>query len=275
MFSYIYGKSNITFAGILQEQASIPMTDKSYVIYAGPLDESLLDTQKVTFNTINQYSFCLAQEDIEFKNALQQSDVLLPDGISIVHLVRLLTGKKLKKIAGYDLHNFFLAHYNETGGSCFYLGSSQNTLDKIEKRVRSEYPSLRVGGYSPPYKTEFSDEDNLKMIKAVSDFKPDVLFIGMTAPKQEKWANKFKNELDVKKICSIGAVFDFFAGTVKRPSQFWINLGLEWLFRLSKEPRRMWRRYLYYGPKFVFQILKGKIAPTTFILKSGEIKHVS
>jgi N-acetylglucosaminyldiphosphoundecaprenol N-acetyl-beta-D-mannosaminyltransferase len=262
----------MTFANTRKVQTSITLANKSYLVYANPLDESLLNTQKIIFSTINQYSFCLAQEDNEFKDALQQSDVLLPDGISIVHLIRLLTGKKLKKIAGSDLHEFFLARYSKKGGSCFYLGSSQSTLDKILKRVSLEYPSLRVGGYSPPYKTEFSDEDNLKMIKAVNDFKPDVLFIGMTAPKQEKWANKFKDELDVQKICSIGAVFDFYAGTVKRPSQFWINMGLEWFFRLSNEPRRMWKRYLYYGPIFVFKILQGKIEPTTFILTSTEGK---
>ena len=97
------------------------------------------------------------------------------------------------------------------------------------------------------------------MINAVNNFKPDVLFIGMTAPKQEKWAFKNKNQLDAKIICSIGAVFDFYAGTVVRPHPFWINLRLEWFIRLLKEPKRMWKRYLYYGPVFIISILTKKI----------------
>jgi N-acetylglucosaminyldiphosphoundecaprenol N-acetyl-beta-D-mannosaminyltransferase len=94
------------------------------------------------------------------------------------------------------------------------------------------------------------------MIAAVNEVKPDVLFVGMTAPKQEKWGHANKKKLDAKTICAIGAVFDFYAGTVERPSQFWINLQLEWFIRLVKEPKRMWRRYLYYGPFFLYLLLK-------------------
>jgi N-acetylglucosaminyldiphosphoundecaprenol N-acetyl-beta-D-mannosaminyltransferase len=96
------------------------------------------------------------------------------------------------------------------------------------------------------------------MIAAIKVFKPDVLFVGMTAPKQETWAYEHYDEIDAKMICSIGAVFDFFAGTVKRPSKFWIKLGLEWFIRLVKEPKRMSRRYLYYGPIFVILMMKQK-----------------
>ena len=88
------------------------------------------------------------------------------------------------------------------------------------------------------------------MINAVNAFRPDVLFIGMTAPKQEKWAFANKEMLDAPIICSIGAVFDFYAGTVKRPGKAWIYCGMEWLVRLVKEPKRMWIRYGYYGPVF-------------------------
>ncbi len=81
----------------------------------------------------------------------------------------------------------------------------------------------------------------------------------MTAPKQEKWTFEHKDMLDAKVICSIGAVFDFYAGTVERPSQFWINAGLEWLVRLVNEPNHMWKRYLYYGPIFIFIVLREKL----------------
>lgn len=101
------------------------------------------------------------------------------------------------------------------------------------------------------------------MIAAVNAFQPDVLFVGMTAPKQEKWSYKHKPQLDAKIICSIGAVFDFYAGTVARPSPFWIKMRLEWFIRLIKEPKRMWKRYLYYGPIFIKLILQQKFKNIT------------
>ncbi|MEO8254530.1 MAG: WecB/TagA/CpsF family glycosyltransferase, partial [Flavobacterium sp.] len=183
----------------------------------------------------------------------------LPDGMAIVLAVRFLYGKTIKKIAGADIHQFLLEDLNAKSGSCFYLGSSPETLEKIKARVRLEYPNVTVSMFSPPYKSEFSENDNQEMIAAVNANKPDVLFVGMTAPKQEKWSYSNKAALDTKIICSIGAVFDFYAGTVKRPSPFWIKLKLEWFLRLIKEPKRMWRRYLYYGPIFIKLIIIQKM----------------
>lgn len=216
--------------------------------------------QKTLINTINQYSFCIAQEDAAFKKALQGSDILLPDGMAIVAAARLLSNTKITKIAGAELHDFLLQKLNTTGGSCFYLGASQDTLYKINNRVKIEFPNVKVYSYSPPFKAVFSVSDNDKMVAAVNAVSPDVLFIGMTAPKQEKWAFEHKDLLQANIICSIGAVFDFYAGTVKRPSEFWIQLRLEWFIRLIKEPKRMWKRYLYFGPIFIGYILREKFS---------------
>lgn len=235
---------------------SIPLKD--YSVFNGNLNQ-IGFAQKTLINTINQYSFCIAEEDIAFRKSLQYSDILLPDGMAIVAAVRLFTGQKIKKIAGADIHLHLLQELQQKGGSCFYLGSSENTLLKIKERVAREFPNIRVGTFSPPFKPEFSQTDNEKMLETVHDFRPDVLFVGMTAPKQEKWAFAHKEQLDTKIICTIGAVFDFYAGTVERPSAFWINLRLEWFIRLVKEPKRMWKRYLYYGPVFIKHILALKI----------------
>jgi N-acetylglucosaminyldiphosphoundecaprenol N-acetyl-beta-D-mannosaminyltransferase len=97
------------------------------------------------------------------------------------------------------------------------------------------------------------------MVEAVNGFKPDVLFVGMTAPKQEVWTHVNKERLDVGAICAIGAVFDFYAGTVSRPSKFWRDLGLEWFIRLLKEPRRMYKRYVICGPAFILMLIRSKL----------------
>lgn len=228
-----------------------------YPLFTKSLNE-LPAKSSLLINTINQYSYCMAAQDKAFKKSLQKSDVLLPDGIAIVAAARLLTGKKVHKIAGADLHQYMLEDLNKKGGSCFYLGSSDETLQKIKDRLAKEYPNVKVAAYAPPFKKVFSAEDNKQMVDAVNEFQPDVVFIGMTAPKQEKWAYKHRKRLHTKCICTIGAVFDFYAGTVQRPNSFYINLGLEWFGRLVSEPRRLWKRYLYFGPVFLWLILKKK-----------------
>jgi N-acetylglucosaminyldiphosphoundecaprenol N-acetyl-beta-D-mannosaminyltransferase len=224
-------------------------------------DQSLngIENKKLLINTINAYSFNMSQNDAFYAEALSKSDILLPDGISIVFAVRLITGQKLKKIAGADLFAYEMKKLNSSGGSCFFLGSSVNTLNLISERARSEFPNVKVNVYSPPYKPVFTDQDNSEMLQAVNSCKPDVLFVGMTAPKQEKWAYQNFSKLEAGHICAIGAVFDFYAGTIKRAPQWMIKLGLEWFYRLIREPRRLWSRYVIGNSKFCWLVLKEKL----------------
>lgn len=221
-------------------------------------DLQTLPDKKLLISTLNAYCYNMAHDDKEYSEVLFNSDVLLPDGISIVLAARLLTGTRLKKIAGEDLFFYEMKRLNENGGSCFFLGSSDNTLNSIVKRARSEFPKVNVQKFSPPFKTEFTQTDNKAMVDKINEFRPDVLFIGMTAPKQEKWAANNLSDLNVKHICCIGAVFDFYAGTVKRAPKIFIALGMEWFFRLIKEPRRMWRRYILGNPEFLWLVFKEK-----------------
>ena len=218
----------------------------------------ILPEHKLLINTLNAYCFTLAQDDKVYAEALIRSDILLPDGISVVLAARLLTGTKLKKIAGADLFYYEMNRLNDIGGSCFFLGSSEYILKRILDCSARDFPKVKVQKYSPPYTKEFSPEINAHIVESINAFKPDVLFIGMTAPKQEKWAYNNFDMLETKHVCCIGAVFDFYAGTVKRAPKWMITLGLEWLYRLLKEPRRMWRRYIIGNSKFVWLIIKEK-----------------
>ena len=140
-----------------------------------------------------------------------------------------------------------------------FLGSSEKTLELIKERARTEYPNIEVMTYSPPYKDKFTDEESMAMVDAVNAAKPDLLWIGMTAPKQEKWTWEHWDELQIDgHVGCIGAVFDFFAGTVKRAPLWWQEHSLEWLYRLLTEPRRMWRRYLLGNPLFLWNVIKEK-----------------
>lgn len=234
---------------------NIGVSFKGYNIFCDGLD-TLSFSGKTAINTINQYSYCIAERDPVFKKALLNSDVLLPDGVGIVLAVKAILNRNIKKISGAELHRFLLTKLNANNGKCFYLGSSEKTLEKIDAHLVSEYPHVIASYHSPPFKDEFSELENMEMIEKINRYKPDVLFVGMTAPKQEKWVDSYKHLLDVNIVCSIGAVFDFYAGTVKRPDDIWINMGLEWFIRLCKEPKRMWKRYIWYGPIFMFDVLK-------------------
>ena len=230
-----------------------------YEVYTDDLANLQITENKKIINTINPHSYVTAKGDPLFETALRDSNILIPDGSGIVLAAKQIYRKSIKKIAGTDLHYFLLAKMNEVNGKVFYMGASQNTLDKIEERIKLEYPNIKVESYSPPFKPIFSQEEDEIIIEKINAFKPDVLFIGMTAPKQEKWLHQHKEKLDFKIACSIGAVFDFYAGTVQRPSQFWIDLHLEWLPRLLKEPKRLWRRNFVSTPLFLIDLILYKL----------------
>lgn len=216
---------------------------------------------KMLINTINAHSYNTALKDPVFAEALMNGDALIPDGASIVMACRWLKAKSqpTERIAGWDLFEYEMNRLNAKGGKCFFMGSSERVLALIKEKAQKIYPNIIVETYSPPYKPEFSDEDNRMIIEAINNANPDILWIGMTAPKQEKWAYTHWNELDIHCHCdTIGAVFDFFAGTVERAPLWWQKHSLEWLYRLLKEPKRMWRRYIIGNTLFIWNIFKEK-----------------
>lgn len=228
---------------------------------------ALLPEGKLLINTINAHSFNTAKKDKLFAEALTNGDALIPDGVSIVKACRWIKAKSQPKerIAGWDLFEFEMNKLEQLGIRKFrehpltvmFMGSSQKVLDLIVKRATEVYPHLKVVTYSPPYKPEFSDEDNKAIIEAINAADPDLLWIGMTAPKQEKWTYTHWKELNIHcHVGTIGAVFDFFAGTVERAPMWWQEHGLEWLYRLLKEPKRMWRRYIIGNALFLWNMTK-------------------
>ncbi len=218
---------------------------------------------KLLINTVNAFSFTKIQVDPLFAESLTKCDVLIPDGWSIVWACRFLKveNKPLERTAGWDLFEFEMDKLNRKGGKVMFMGSSEKVLSLIRGKVAEVYPNLSVETYSPPYKPEFSEEDNRAIIQAINQANPDLLWIGMTAPKQEKWIYSQWDKLNIHCHCgSIGAVFDFFAGTAKRAPKIWQDMYVEWLYRLLLEPSRMWRRYIIGNAKFIWLVLKEKFA---------------
>ena len=217
--------------------------------------------KKKVVATINAHSTCVAADDDLFKQALQKADLLIPDGISIVLAANALGFKIPERVSGFDFFESFSRLANEKGNvSYFFLGSSDTVLNKIAGRLAADYPNIRLAGMlSPPFKAEFTQDDNAALCAAINAAKPDVLWVGMTAPKQEKWIESNTTTLDIGFAAAIGAVFDFYAGTKERAPVWVRRLGLEWLHRLVTEPKRVWRRYIINNPRFVWLVLKAKI----------------
>lgn len=218
---------------------------------------------KLLINTINAHSYNTARKDSLFAEALTNGDVLIPDGVSIVKACRWIKAKSLPKerIAGWDLFEFEMGkmndnqNENENKKRVMFMGSSEKVLELIRRKAAEVYPNIEVVTYSPPYKPAFTDEDNRAIVEAINGANPDLLWIGMTAPKQEKWTYSHWDELNIHcHVGTIGAVFDFFAGTVERAPQWWQDHSLEWLYRLIKEPKRMWKRYVLGNPLFLWNI---------------------
>ena len=221
---------------------------------------------KLLINTINAHSYNTALKDPLFAKALMKGDVLIPDGASIVKACKWLNAKSKPKerIAGWDLFVHEMSELEKDANSnskdskkVMFMGSSERVLGLIKIKSAEIYPNLEVVTYSPPYKPEFSKEDNAAIVTAINSENPDLLWIGMTAPKQEKWTYTHWNELNIHcHVGTIGAVFDFFTGTAKRAPQWWQDHSLEWLYRLMIEPKRMWRRYIIGNSLFIRNILK-------------------
>lgn len=215
---------------------------------------------------INPHSYEVAAHDPEFESALCSASVLVPDGIGVVWALRFLGLPTVERVSGPDVYKAVMEELSRRNGSAFYLGSSPETLSKLAASVALKYPNVRVAGVrSPSFSEMLSEEESQSIIDEVNELSPDVLWVGMTAPKQEKWLARYSVRLRVKIACAVGAVFDFEAGTVVRAPRVMQKAGLEWLFRSLVSPSRLGRRNATSNPRFVLRIVREKY------LKSSKI----
>ncbi len=210
---------------------------------------------------INPHSYAVARKDSTFYDALRQADWVIPDGSGIVLASRFLGGHIKDRVTGSDIFLGLNERLSQNGGArAFFLGSTRENLDVLCSRHANDFPKIQIAGtYSPPFKPVFYEDDINQMIEAVNSAKPDILWVGMTAPKQELWLHQNRHRLNVNFAGAIGAVFDFYSGRVKRSHPVFQRLGLEWLPRLVREPGRLWRRTFVSAPIFLKDVLRAKL----------------
>lgn len=210
----------------------------------------------------NPHSYAESIRDKVFRNALHSADWLVADGVGVVIAEKLLYAQGRERVTGSDIFYLLSKRMNDEGQfKVFFLGSTEDTLFDIRSSMAQDFPNIEVvGTYSPPFKPEYTQSELDEMIELINSVRPDVLWVGMTAPKQEKWISENFIKLDVKFAAAVGAVFDFYTGKVKRSHPIFQGLGLEWLPRLVQQPRRLWRRMLISAPIFLRDVFRQKVA---------------
>jgi len=234
------------------------MTKKILCMGFTVFDDELANIERKAYpqliNTISPNSYGISTKDALFRESLKKCDHLVLDGVYFALSSIFLNGKNIKKNQGPDVFNHFMHRINTQGGKVFFLGSTDSILEKILEKAAVEFRNITVATYSPPYKPEFTEADNREMVNTINAFQPDVVFIGMTCPKQEKWGFVHKEQLNTGFICCIGAVFDWYAGNQKEIAPIWWKLRLAWLVRTIHRPEIL-RRYPNIGIFFYHLML--------------------
>jgi N-acetylglucosaminyldiphosphoundecaprenol N-acetyl-beta-D-mannosaminyltransferase len=178
------------------------------------------------------------------------SGLTTPDGMSVVWLLHLQGYKQTKRVTGTDLMLQVLSESERTGWRHFFYGSTPETLHLLKEKITRQFPAAEiVGMYAPPFR-ELTPEEDEAIIARIKNAHPDILWVGISSPKQERWMAAHLHELEVPVLIGVGAAFDFVSGVKKRAPVWMQRLGLEWLYRFLSEPARLWPRYRWY-PLFI------------------------
>lgn len=193
-----------------------------------------------------------AHRNPELKRVFNSGDLWIPDGIAPIIVARMQGNKELKRAPGADVMRTFLERATDKGYSSFFYGDTEETLLAMRSILEEKYPGHKIAGtFSPPFRpvTPEEDEGHVEMINRA---RPDVLWVGLGTPKQDIWIYEHRERLNVPVMAGVGAAFGFLSGKVKRCPDFLGNVGLEWIYRLLKEPKKLWRRSILDVPRFLY-----------------------
>jgi len=209
-----------------------------------------------------------SQRDPEVRRIHNTAGMVTPDGMPMVWLLWASGHRSADRVYGPDLMLTVLERSVERGYRHFLYGASEATLARLEANLRTRFPGLQiVGTHSPPFRPLTAAED-AAVVEMINAARPDVVWVGLSTPKQERWMADHRNLLEAPVLIGVGAAFDFHAGVVRQAPRFIQRSGFEWLFRLAMEPRRLWRRYLRNNPAFLLRIASQKLGLRRYSLES-------
>ena len=207
----------------------------------------------VCVTSVNGVMEC--QKDKGLKGIFNSSGLTTPDGMPLVWISKLVGFKDVSRVYGPDLMLALSGIMASKGYTSFFYGGGHGVAEELAEGLQERFPGFGVvGAYSPPFRPLTPEEDT-QVINKINEADPDVLWIGLSTPKQERWMAEHRGRIKTPVMIGVGAAFDFLSGR-KRQAPGWMQRsGLEWLFRLTQEPKRLWRRYLIYNPLFIFNLL--------------------
>ncbi len=200
-----------------------------------------------------------ALDDLNYRRVVNKADMVTPDGMPVVWVARMRGAKDIERVYGPDLMRFIFRDKSFNQVKHYFLGATEGTLSLLKEKLIGQYPDIRiVGTYAPPFRA-CAERESQKVIDAINQIQPDILWVGMGSPKQDFWMDIHRGLLNASVIIGVGAAFDFLAG-IKPQAPRWMQCsGLEWLFRLWCEPRRLWRRYLVGNTRFCWEMVKAMV----------------
>ena len=229
----------------------IPLAVSDYERVMAWMDEVVRTRARVCVTAAAVHLVMVAREDPETRRAIEHA-LVVPDGVPLVWALRALGRREATRVYGPDLMANYCARSARTGGTMYlYGGRSDAALQQLTDRLLARFPGLRiVGGWSPPFR-ELSDVELDEVAERINATGADVVWVGTGQPKQEKWMARMRDRLDAPILAGVGAAFDFHADIVPQAPAWMQRSGLEWSYRLAREPTRLWRRYARYNPRFV------------------------
>lgn len=196
-----------------------------------------------------------AQQDARFKTILNRSFLNTPDGMPMTWIGRLNGHREMDRVYGPDLMLLVCEYTRDHGYSHFLYGGGDGVAEELKRNLEAKFPGIKiVGTYTPPFRP-LNEAEEAAFIREISEKKPDIIWVGLSTPKQETFMAQYMDKLDTTLMFGVGAAFDFHAGRVRQAPRWMQRGGLEWLFRLGCEPKRLWKRYFRNNPRFVFHFL--------------------
>lgn len=193
--------------------------------------------------------------DDDLRRIHNAAGLVVADGVPLAWLSRIMGARQADHVRGSDLMLKMCERSAKRGHSQFFYGGALGVAEKLVSRLHGQFPSLKVTGvYAPPFRS-LSPEEDSAIVDYINSAKPDIVWVGISTPKQERWMSEHRRRLDAPVLIGVGAAFDFHAGLKKQAPRWMQKSGLEWLFRLISEPRRLWRRYLINNPWFLWLVL--------------------
>lgn len=216
------------------------------------VDETIQRRSRLLIGVVNAAKMVNIRRDSFLRESVFASDIILADGIAVVWALRLLGRRLPERVAGIDLMTGMLERGRSRGYRIYCLGASEEVSRAVVDRIGSDYSGVVVAGRRNGY---FDVEDEAEIVADICNAKPDIIFVAMSSPKKEQFLARWSGKLDVPVCHGVGGSFDVLAGKVRRAPLLWQRLGMEWLYRVFQEPRRMWRRYLVTNAIFGWMLL--------------------